>query len=161
MSSSTSSQSPESVPSSPEFTRRSDQADPSDTATAAPILDQELSEQQLRQRYENEEIERFLHLFSAVRAIYLCYILIVAHFKQYVTEVRLPEAPIERKQGVPNSSPKVNDEGDIVDYEGWMSVGALEEKLDTEVSVNPPAQCISEKIAYVRRSALSARAFIY
>lgn len=42
---------------------------PANVRASVPIMEDELSEQQLREIYDNEEIERFLHLFSAVRNV--------------------------------------------------------------------------------------------
>lgn len=57
-------------------------------------LEQNISEARLRQLYDEEEIDRFLHLFSAVSSCLVCHctsIPILRHYK-YVTEVRLPQA---------------------------------------------------------------------
>jgi hypothetical protein len=107
----------------------------------------DLSEEQLRKLYDDEEINQFLHLFSAVSPLYYCgaFLIIV----QYVTEVRLPSSP---SQVQPSDVKYTN-----VPTDGVASEDIYEGEVSTRDSCNPPLSkhppltqtCISEEIAKV------------
>ncbi|KAF8168110.1 hypothetical protein B0H34DRAFT_46392 [Crassisporium funariophilum] len=96
----------------------------------------ELNEQQLRELYDNEEIERFLHLFSS-----------------YVTEVRVPETPAAERselignESVPDLSGRTSEDGE------WTPVDSSGETVHPHsniptTSTEHASKSLSEEIAY-------------
>jgi hypothetical protein len=110
-------------------------------------IEHDMSEEQLRELYDNEEIERFLHLFSAVRKLSLplnC----CTHVAQYVTEVRLPETPSDEnlpRQPLQTRAP--------IDFETTENAGSLNLNSHLPASndeySDPTLRSFAENIAFV------------
>ncbi|THH03827.1 hypothetical protein EW145_g5973 [Phellinidium pouzarii] len=113
---------------------------PSDQSVSAVKIEKELSEQELRRLFEDEEIERFLGLFA-----------------DYVSEVTIPEHNVERtSQSAMFSSVNIAEEGEIEESSSsgnpedeWLAISsALVPPLSLISPSASDAQCISEHIAY-------------
>ncbi|KDQ63557.1 hypothetical protein JAAARDRAFT_202983 [Jaapia argillacea MUCL 33604] len=101
--------------------------------------EEELSEEQLRELYDDEEIERFLHIFST-----------------YVTEVRLPETPrslVGTEDGV-TAVPLPTEHDVVIDVQAgsedgdWVPVSDSPTPPSGPPTPLPPGRCFSEQIAF-------------
>ncbi|KII94384.1 hypothetical protein PLICRDRAFT_172032 [Plicaturopsis crispa FD-325 SS-3] len=111
------------------------------SGSMAADVEDELTEQQLRELYDNEEIDRFLHLFSA-----------------YVTEVRLPGGTdlTKSRPGSPTKSPTKSRTGSAHttdenpaddDPDDWVDLDGFPHESPS-VSQWPDSHTLSEKIAF-------------
>lgn len=121
-----------------------------------------LSEQELRDLYDDEEIDRFIRLFSAVGCSTVYYWLTGSSCPQYVKEVKLDDGgqSTAKPEFTATVDSIVLEDAEDNDDKDWVSLNDAGQSLGLPHDSGQP-QTICEQIAQVSTTPCITRAFIH